>query len=49
MLVVWLVEFVVVFEVVRFVVVGLCEGCTYGCRGCVFCGVCVDCVRCVGC
>lgn len=55
MLVVLLVEFVVVFEAVRFVVIGLCEGCTYGCRGCgscggcVFCGGCVDCVRCVGC
>ena len=32
MLAVLLVEFVVVFEVVRF---GLCEGCAYGCRGCV--------------
>lgn len=55
MLVVLLVEFVVVFEAVRFVVIGLCEGCTYGsrgcgsCGGCVFCGGFVDCVRCVGC
>lgn len=33
MLLVLLVEFVVDLEAVRFVVIGLCEGCAYGCRG----------------
>lgn len=41
MLLVLLVEFEVDLEAVRFVVIGLCEGCAYGCRGCVeFVGFC---------